>query len=280
MNTRSLLVSALLLTLVACGSSPQRKAPSRPVAVPTQPPASGAVPAPPTNLAAIPDAVPRAEPRTRRGNPPTYEVLGKRYTLMTTDAGYKERGVASWYGPNFHAKATSNGDAYDMYAMTAAHKTLPIPAYVRVTNLSNGRSVVVRVNDRGPFVDNRIIDLSYTAAWKLDMLRSGTAFVEVEALAPGQSTITAAAVPAPPPPPLSATRGWYVQAGAFAVEDNAARLVARLKDAGLADVTLRNPGRDGTLWRVRIGPVADVTAYDQLITKLSTLGVEGRLATE
>ncbi len=280
MNTRSLLASALLLMLVACGSPPQRKAPSRPVAVPTQPPASGTVPAPPPNLAAIPDAVPRAEPRTRRGNPPTYEVLGKRYTLMTTDAGYKERGVASWYGPNFHAKATSNGDAYDMYAMTAAHKTLPIPAYVRVTNLSNGRSVVVRVNDRGPFVDNRIIDLSYTAAWKLDMLRSGTAFVEVEALLPGQTNITAAAVPAPPPPPLSTARGWYVQAGAFAVEDNAARLVARLKAAGFADVTLRNPGRDGTLWRVRIGPVADVTGYDQLITRLSTLGVEGRLATE
>jgi len=280
MNTRSLLAIALLLMLVACGSPPQRKAPSRPVAVPTQPPTSGTVPAPPPNLAAIPDAVPRAEPRTRRGNPPTYEVLGKRYTLMTTDAGYKERGVASWYGPNFHAKATSNGDAYDMYAMTAAHKTLPIPAYVRVTNLSNGRSVVVRVNDRGPFVDNRIIDLSYTAAWKLDMLRSGTAFVEVEALLPGQTNITAAAVPAPPPPPLSTTRGWYVQAGAFAVEDNAARLVARLKAAGFADVTLRNPGRDGTLWRVRIGPVADVTGYDQLITRLSTLGVEGRLATE
>ncbi len=280
MNNRSLLACALLLMLVACGSPRQRKAPSRPVAVPTQPPASGAVPAPPTNLAAIPDAVPRAEPRTRRGNPPTYEVLGKRYAVMATDTGYKERGVASWYGPNFHAKATSNGDAYDMYAMTAAHKTLPIPAYVRVTNLSNGRSVVVRVNDRGPFVDNRIIDLSYTAAWKLDMLRSGTAFVEVEALAPGQNTITAAAVPAPPPPPLSATRGWYVQAGAFAVEDNAARLVARLKDAGLADVTLRNPGKDGKLWRVRIGPVADVTGYDQLITRLSTLGVEGRLATE
>ena len=267
-------VLALALMLTACGGTPRRAPPSRPVPVPSQ------VPPTPANLAAIPDAVPRAEPRTRRGNPPTYEVLGKRYTVMASEVGYKERGVASWYGPNFHAKATSNGDPYDMYAMTAAHKTLPIPSYVRVTNLGNGRSVVLRVNDRGPFVDNRIIDLSYTAAWKLDMLRSGTAFVEVEALLPGQPAVVAAQVAPPPPPPLSATRGWYVQAGAFAVEDNAVRLVARLKAAGIADVTLRNPGRDGTLWRVRIGPVADVAAYDQMISRLSALGVEGRLATE
>lgn len=268
------LVLALALVLTACGGAPRRSPPSRPAPVPSQ------VPPPPANLAAIPDAVPRAEPRTRRGNPPSYEVLGKRYTVMASEVGYKERGVASWYGPNFHAKSTSNGDPYDMYAMTAAHKTLPIPSYVRVTNLGNGRSVVLRVNDRGPFVDNRIIDLSYTAAWKLDMLRSGTAFVEVEALLPGQPAVVAAQIAPPPPPPLAATRGWYVQAGAFAVEDNAVRLVARLKAAGIADVTLRNPGRDGTLWRVRIGPVADVAAYDQMISRLSALGVEGRLATE
>ena len=279
MTHRSLSLCVVVLMLVACGSHPKRHTPVRPSPVPAPAPSSQ-VPPPPANLAAIPDAVPRAERRTRAGNPVNYEVLGKRYTVMTSDVGYKERGVASWYGPNFHAKATSNGDAYDMYAMTAAHKTLPIPAYVRVTNLGNGRSVVVRVNDRGPFVDNRIIDLSYTAAWKLDMLRTGTAFVEVEALLPGQTTVTAAAVPPPPPPPLAATRGWYVQAGAFAVEDNASRLVARLKAAGIADVTLRNPGKDGTLWRVRIGPVADVAGYDQMITRLSALGVEGRLATE
>lgn len=279
MSSRNTALVVTLLLLAACGSHPRRHTPVRPSPVPVPAPSSQ-VPPPPANLATVPDAVPKAEPRTRRGNPPNYEVLGKRYTVMASERGYKERGVASWYGPNFHAKATSNGDAYDMYAMTAAHKTLPIPAYVRVTNLNNGRSVVVRVNDRGPFVDNRIIDLSYTAAWKLDMLRSGTAFVEVEALLPGQNTITAAAVPPPPPPPLSAIRGWYVQAGAFAVEDNATRLVARLKAAGINDVTLRNPGKDGTLWRVRIGPVADVAGYDQMINRLSALGVEGRLATE
>jgi rare lipoprotein A len=132
----------------------------------------------------VPDAVPRAEPRAIYGNPPSYEVFGKRYYLMASSVGYVERGVASWYGPGFHKELTSVREPYDMYGMTAAHKTLPLPAYVRVTNLQNGRSCVVRVNDRGPFVGNRIIDLSYTAAAKLDMLREGTAMVEVRSLQP------------------------------------------------------------------------------------------------
>ncbi len=118
------------------------------------------------------------------GNPPSYEVFGKRYFVMASSVGYVERGVASWYGPGFHKELTSVREPYDMYGMTAAHKTLPLPAYVRVTNLQNGRSCVVRVNDRGPFVGNRIIDLSYTAAAKLDMLRDGTAMVEVRVLQP------------------------------------------------------------------------------------------------
>jgi rare lipoprotein A len=128
--------------------------------------------------------VPRPEPRSRYGNPPFYDVFGKRYFVLPTSAGYVERGIASWYGPGFHEVRTSTGEPYDMYGMTAAHKTLPLPAYVRVTNLQNGRSIVVRVNDRGPFVGNRIIDLSYTAAAKLDMLRNGTAIVEVRAIDP------------------------------------------------------------------------------------------------
>ncbi len=122
--------------------------------------------------------------RSRSGNPPFYDVLGKRYYVLSSSVGYWERGVASWYGPGFHKVRTSMGEPYDMYGMTAAHKTLPLPAYVQVTNLQNGRSVVVRVNDRGPFVGNRIIDLSYTAAAKLDMLRNGTAMVEVRTIDP------------------------------------------------------------------------------------------------
>ena len=162
--------------------------------------------------------------------------------------------------------------------MTAAHKTLPLPAYVRVTNLANGRSVVVRVNDRGPFVGYRIIDLSYTAAYKLDMLRAGTAFVEVEAVTAGTLASTAAAVSPPPPAPIAAAPVLYIQAGAFGVEDNATRLVERLRAAGIANVALRQPAAGSKLYRVRIGPVDDVAAFDRVIAQLSTLGVEGRLS--
>jgi rare lipoprotein A len=162
---------------------------------------------PPPKPDSIPEVIPRIEPRARSGNPPFYDVFGKRYYVLSSSVGYRERGVASWYGPGFHKVRTSIGEPYDMYGMTAAHKTLPLPAYVRVTNLQNGRSVVVRVNDRGPFVGNRIIDLSYSAAAKLDMLRNGTAMVEVrtiDASAP-PPVITASATPAPAAAPPAAT---------------------------------------------------------------------------
>jgi rare lipoprotein A len=165
--------------MAACFSArPRTETPSPAPAIP--PPAER-----PLSPESVPDMVPRIEPRSRNGNPPFYDVMGKRYFVLSSGVGYVERGVASWYGPGFHKVRTSTGEPYDMYAMTAAHKTLPLPAYVRVTNLQNGRSIVVRVNDRGPFVGNRIIDLSYTAASKLDMLRNGTAMVEVRTLEPG-----------------------------------------------------------------------------------------------
>jgi len=142
------------------------------------PPASGSAHPP-----RLPDdAVPRKEPRSRYGNPSSYEVFGVRYEVLQTSYGFKERGVASWYGKKFHGRKTSSQEPYNMYAMTAAHKTLPLPTYVRVRNLQNNKSIVVRVNDRGPFVDNRIIDLSYSAAIKLDMIGSGTGLVEITAL--------------------------------------------------------------------------------------------------
>ena len=124
----------------------------------------------PANIMAIPNATPRFEPRTRAGNPPEYEVLGQRYRTLNHSHNYQALGVASWYGTKFHGKKTANGETYDMFAMTAAHKTLPIPSYVKVTNLVNKRFVILRINDRGPFHDNRLIDLSYTAAAKLDIL--------------------------------------------------------------------------------------------------------------
>jgi rare lipoprotein A len=158
------------------------------------------VPSPPQTQG-VPDAVPRYEPHSIHGNPPFYDVFGKRYFVLSSSADYVERGVASWYGPGFHKVRTSTGEPYDMYGMSAAHKTLPIPCYVRVTNLQNGRSVVVRVNDRGPFVGNRIIDLSYTAAAKLDMLRNGTAMVEVRTVGPSAPPATAPPISPPIQPP-------------------------------------------------------------------------------
>ncbi|MBV6418087.1 MAG: Endolytic peptidoglycan transglycosylase RlpA [Steroidobacteraceae bacterium] len=258
---------AITLAIAACSAPPRKTAP---------PPA--AVPPPPRDPASIPDAVPRIEPRSLRGNPPFYEVFGKRYTVLATAEGYVERGVASWYGPGFHAAQTSTGEPYDMYAMTAAHKTLPLPCYARVTNLGNGRSVVVRVNDRGPFVAGRIIDLSWTAASRLDMLRDGTAFVEVEVLTPGTP---AAVVPAPiavPPAPLAAgvPGNLYLQAGAFADAGNARRLADRLRAAGIENVLLApTTSGDRTLHRVRIGPLASVAAFDALSARLADLGITG-----
>jgi rare lipoprotein A len=155
-----------------------RAAPSGSASAPRTTP----LPAAPPDISRVPDAVPRDEPKSSLGNPPFYEVAGRRYVVLPNAAGYVERGIASWYGPQFHGLRTATGEPYDMFAMTAAHKTLPLPCYARVTNLANGRSVVVRINDRGPFVGDRIIDLSYTAAAKLDMIRGGTAFVQVETL--------------------------------------------------------------------------------------------------
>lgn len=241
------------------------------VSTPTSPPTRPAPAPSPTEIEKIPDAVPRSEPRSAKGNPPFYDVLGKRYFVMADAAGYVERGIASWYGPGFHNGSTSNGEKYDMYAMTAAHKTLPLPTYVQVTNLRNGKSVVVRVNDRGPFKDGRIIDLSYSAAAKLDMLRDGTTFVEVRAL-------TSLDTPTPPP----ATSAIYVQAGAFSSEANAASLVERLRARGIQNSFVRRDEVDGrTLYRVRVGPVPSVGEFDRLVAKLKSLGVaDARLAAD
>jgi rare lipoprotein A len=279
---RGLPVVLLGLLLAACSATPPRPAPSTPSSPsPASPsvPERSTPPPPPANLDAIPDPVPRAEARSQRGNPVSYEVFGKRYFLLPTSEGYKERGVASWYGPDFHARPTSSGEPYDMYAMTAAHKTLPIPCYARVTNLANGRSIVVRINDRGPFVDNRIIDLSYTAAHKLDMTRAGTTFVEVEVITPGSLPEVARGV-APPPAPSFTQPGLFLQAGAFGVADNASQMAARLRAAGIANVNIRPPEGTFTLYRVRIGPIADVATFDLLSAQLARLGITTLLYTE
>lgn len=151
---------------------------------------------PPADLASIPDAVPRDEP-LRQANMRPYVALGKSYAPMTVLESYRERGIASWYGRRYHGQRTASGEVYDMYGMTAAHTTLPLPSYVRVTNIRNGKSIVVRVNDRGPFLSDRLIDLSYTAAYKLDVLGGGSAWVEVETILPGsRPAIQVASAPA------------------------------------------------------------------------------------
>ncbi len=266
----------------APGAGPQP--PARPQALP--PPTPNFPPlAPPIAPEAVPDAVPRVEARSRSGNPPFYEVFGKRYYVMPSSIGYVERGVASWYGPGFHEVRTSAGEPYDMYAMTAAHKTLPLPAYVRVINLQNGRSIVVRVNDRGPFVGNRIIDLSYTAAAKLDMLRNGTAIVEVRAIdptAPEPYAGVATSLPAPGPSAAAPiiTSTLYIQAGAFADPANAARLAAKLSGGGYGNVFVRKDELAGRkMYRVRIGPIPDVPEFDRVVAALEHVGVnDARLA--
>jgi rare lipoprotein A len=279
--------------MAACFSAPPRNA--NPSATPVPPPTERP---PPSN--SVPDMVPRSEPRSRSGNPPFYDVMGKRYFVLSSSVGYVERGVASWYGPGFHKVRTSTGETYDMYAMTAAHKTLPLPAYVRVTNLQNGRSIVVRVNDRGPFVGNRIIDLSYTAASKLDMLRNGTAMVEVRNLEPSSGEVPLAApltttpitagVGAPPSgdlpphelvsdPAAGATtvpvpRALFIQAGAFSDPKNAERLTEKLRGGGYGKVFVRDNEIAGRrMYRVRIGPVANVAEFDRIVAALERVGV-------
>src|SRR5689334_3065003 len=232
----SVTVSCLLMTLSGCSLVGRKHHETR---APVKIPSGSNVPQPPADVLDIPDAVPKYEPRGTRGNPPFYEVFGKRYYVMASADGWVERGTASWYGPGFHAASTSLGEPYDMYGMTAAHKTLPIPAYAEVTNLRNGRKVVVRINDRGPFVGDRIIDLSYTAAAKLDMLLQGTAPVEVRVVGPGSPTGSAAppvlplapTPPAPPPPSVTVVNApaarapgvtaMFIQAGVFSDHENA-----------------------------------------------------------
>lgn len=223
----------------------------------------------PADWRSIPNAVPRYLPPAPRGNPPFYIVDGRRYDVLTSAVGYDRIGVASWYGPTFDGKYTSDGDLYDMYAMTAANKVLPLPTFVRVTDLANGRSIIVKVNDRGPFVANRLIDLSYVAAAKLGMLGPGTALVEVRALTPGSPDVIASV-------PVNSAPLLYVQVGAFAVPANAQRVLARLQGAGITNTFILSPSViGGHLYRVRVGPVSGVPQYDALTARLAALGFPG-----
>lgn len=310
------LVLLVVLGLVGCQRAPVRTAPGEdaprshapraaPGAVPRgrhpslTPPVRRDGPAPwserdrgpavPPDVSGVEEPVPKVEPVAQYGNRSPYTVLGRTYRVLPSARGYRERGLASWYGYKFHGRLTSSREVYDMYAMTAAHKTLPLPTYVRVTHLENGRSVIVRVNDRGPFVDGRIIDLSYAAAARLGVHLTGTAPVEVvaidpenpHALPPPPAAASRAPVrpPAPvyrprPAPVLPAGREEVlVQAGSFASRQNARNLAERLERAGIDAVYVDRVLLDaGVRWRVRVGPLARSEA-ERVLGRLRALGV-------
>jgi rare lipoprotein A len=284
---------ASALALAACSSSPPRGVPE------TRAPQSASQSAPPSRAPArgggyykddgplestpdldrIPDAVPRAERLHRFANNP-YQVFGKDYVPVRVGSDFRQRGMASWYGRRYHGQKTSSGEMYDMFGMTAAHPTLPIPSYARVTNVATGRSVVVRVNDRGPFLADRVIDLSYVAAHKLGYIQAGSTLVDVEVVTADSPQVTASAAQVPPPQPLarpappppvaevvappqreapplpvsSDPSGVYLQLGAFSMRDNAESFRARVyKDLAWLNEAM-HVNAQGGLFRLQLGP--------------------------
>jgi len=319
---------AVLALLAGCAHHPAPKPSPSGSAPAAPPPKSGSrysqdrdsIPSgPPPDVSKIPEPVPKAEPRAQYGNKSPYSVLGESYRVLPEAKGYVERGIASWYGNKFHGFTTSTFEKYDMYAYSAAHKTLPLPSYAQVTNLENGRTVIVRVNDRGPFVQNRIIDLSYVAAVKLGVWPKGTAMVEVRAIdpdnrdkplqassAPGACVeagrdrcahhAAAAAPKAPEPasphavssiasgsaPEKTPKPALYLQVGAYGDRINAERAASTLRAARLGDVRIVAAEVNGkSIQRVRLGPLKDVDETDRLTPAVRALGLgEPRVAIE
>jgi rare lipoprotein A len=286
-NATGPMLLGLVLLLNGCASDPQAGRYAQ---------AHDSAPAHYVNVSHVQDAVPRQEAHSRYGNPASYVVRGKRYHTLSSSQGYRERGVASWYGTKFHGHRTSSGETYDMYRMSAAHKTLPLPTYAQVTNLNNGKSVVVKINDRGPFHDNRLIDLSYAAAARLDILGKGTGLVEVTAIdpahwrtpaptpahepkpriAPSRPKVDKRAIVASvqPQPPLSEP-SLYLQVGAFLDRSNAERLQSRLSGIQLpGTLQISESNTDNKpIYRVRVGPLASVEMADRLSGLLVEHGI-------
>lgn len=220
----------------------------------------------------IPNAVPKVEPKSRYGNPASYVVFGKRYFVRKSAHCYHAKGIASWYGTKFHERRTSSGEPYNMFKMTAANKVLPLPTYVRVHNLENGRTIIVKVNDRGPFHENRIIDLSFAAGKKLQMTKKGTALVEVTAIDPrhpnetcGKKTQTKA--------PVAGHPQIYLQLGAFSDKVNAKLLAKRIAKHSKTPVFVNAKNRgDKEIYKVQLGPIRSVNEADALTTRLEKEG--------
>jgi len=269
----STMTAALVAVLIAagCGSAPKR---SGGYYLDDGPGGS-----PPVDLDSVPDAVPRDEPINQANSRP-YTALGRTYYPFTTHQPYRARGVASWYGKRYHGQRTADGETYNMYSMSAAHTVLPLPSYARVTNLSNGRSVIVRVNDRGPFLQERIIDVSYAAAYKLGFVDDGSAMVEVEAIVPRDPTPAPAPIVAATEPPVRAgsletgESGIFLQLGAFSSRENALAFAHRMRNdiAWMGDSI--HLYRSGDLYKVHAGPYASREAADSDASRIyRTLGI-------
>lgn len=217
---------------------------------------------PPPDIDAIPDAIPKTEAILPRASLP-YVALGQRYVPLKTFQPYKQRGIASWYGRRYHGQKTSSGEVYDMYGMSAAHTILPIPSYVRVTNPENGKSVVVRVNDRGPFHNERLIDLSYAAAYKLRLIEKGSGLVEVESVDAIKPLSESASAPLVEEPKALAD-GIYIQVGAFKNQTNADQLLQKVRALAFTDKVEVTSWYNGGVYRVRIGPCVDRTIAERV----------------
>lgn len=252
MTPRTAALALVALLLAACGRQGVREAPD-------------GAPAHPLDPERIERPEPRPEPRSAYGNHSPYEVLGRTYHVMADARGYRERGIASWYGTKFHGRATSSGEPYDLYGLTAAHRTLPLPTWVEVRRLDTGESITVRVNDRGPFHPDRIIDLSWAAASELGMTEAGTAPVEVRA-------ITFDDDPGTTPRPASVP--VFVQVGAFSQRERADAVVSDLERAGIGPIDASEASTSaGRVWRVRLGPVEESERAITLIDRVAELGL-------
>ncbi len=271
------IVVALCLILVACAGRNAKPPPSTKPSVavsselPRPRPLHDGPPDQSIDVMLIPEPVPRVEPRARYGNHSPYRVLGRSYEVLPTAQGYSERGVASWYGAKFHGQPTSTMEPYDMFQFTAAHRSLPLPTYARVTNLENGLSLIVRINDRGPFAHNRLIDLSYAAARRLGIYQRGTGLVEVVALdpttEPNISAVKAETI-------VAEGASIFLQVGAFSDLHNAEMLRHRLESARITPVQIdAGPTAHGTLHRVRVGPLANAERADHMTERLRQLGL-------
>jgi len=211
--------------------------------------------------------------KSKYGNPSSYIVMGKRYYVMDSAKGFTQKGVASWYGPNFHGKRTSSGEIYNMHAMTAAHKTLPIPVYVKVKNVTNGKTAIVLVNDRGPFAHGRVIDLSYAAAKKLGVVGPGTAKVEIFALDSSKKVSRAAVSATPLKTTVQQQSNMYIQLGSFSSEDNALRLFRELKVKKETAVVIKSATTgQGDFFRVQVGPLLDLGEASSIQNRLKRKG--------